>query len=221
MRRPMGNRGRFGKYGEKKRIDRLRQSRIGKTRIGSDGTGPVVIPPRPKKLKAKKIRVSIKPAEASDAGFIEVLGREAFEQYGPYDEMLPYWFRSGIGITFLAWIGKRPAGYVMLARPQGGDLGVRVAELLAIAVEAGARRRGIGDLLTREIIRKAEKLLVNTLILHTAVDNLPAQALFKKHGFVPAGIKKEFYPERQSALLMQKEISLRVNGYSTSEHEEI
>jgi len=203
----MGNSGRFGKYGEKKRIDRLRQSRIGKSRTRSDGAGPVVMAPRPKKQKAKKIRVSIKPAEASDTGFIEALSREAFEQYGPYDEMLPYWFRSGIGITFLAWIGKRPVGYVMLARSQGEVLGPRVSELLAIAVEAGARRRGIGDLLMGEMSRKAEELLVDTLILHTPVDNLPAQALFKNHGFAPAGVKKGFYPERQSALLMQKEIS--------------
>jgi [ribosomal protein S18]-alanine N-acetyltransferase len=104
-------------------------------------------------------------------------------------------------------MGKRPVGYVMLARSQGEGLGPRLSELLAIAVEAGARRWGIGDLLMREMIRKAEELLVKTLILYTAVDNLPAQALFKKHGFAPAGVKKGFYPEGQSALLMQKEIS--------------
>jgi len=40
-----------------------------------------------------------------------------------------------------------------------------------------------------------------------AADNLPAQALFKKYGFVPVKVKEGFYPEGQIALLMQKEIS--------------
>jgi len=199
----MGNCGRFGKYGEKKRIDRLRQSRIGKTR--TKNRGPIRTIPRSKRQEAKKFRLSIRPAEASDADFIKTLSREAFEQYGSYDEMLPYWFRSGIGMTSLAWRGKRSVGYAMLARCQGEDLSLRVSEVLAVAVEAGARRRGIGDLLMGEMIGKAEEFLVNTLVLHTAVDNLPAQALFKKHGFVPVRIKKGSYPRGQSALLMKRE----------------
>ncbi len=45
---------------------------------------------------------------------------------------------------------------------------------------------------------------VDRLILHTALDNLPGRALFKRHGFAACGVKKAFYPEGQDALMMEK-----------------
>jgi ribosomal protein S18 acetylase RimI-like enzyme len=142
----------------------------------------------------------------SDAEFIQNLSRKAFRQYGPYEELLPAWFLSGIGATFVGVLGKRPAGYAMLERIHGESTSPRVSELLAISVEPWARKRGVGDRLMGEIIRQAKLLFVQRLILHTALDNLPGQALFRKHGFVAAGIEKRFYPEGQDALTMQKEM---------------
>ena len=92
----------------------------------------------------------------------------------------------------------------MLERIVGKAVSPRTSELLAVAVEPWARNQGVGDRLMEEIIRKAERLLVEKLVLHTAVDNLAGQALFGKHGFVVHGIEKEFYPEGQNALVMHR-----------------
>jgi len=201
----MGNGGRFGKYGEQKRIDRLRQASnlpLSRTTAGEHPPSDGLHRRKPR----RKARIAIRPAELSDEAFIRSLSRKAFQQYGPYEDLLPNWFLSGIGIAFVAVLGKRTAGYAMLERIPNLYTCPRVSELLAIAVEPWARNWGVGERLMEEIIRKANLLLVERLVLHTAVDNLPGQALFRKHGFVANGVEKEFYPEGQDALMMQKEM---------------
>ena len=107
--------------------------------------------------------------------------------------------------TIVLW-GKRRIGYAMFARIRPDSPSPRVSELLAIAVEPGARRQGAGDLLLKESLEKAREEGIDTLILHTAMDNLPGQALFRKHGFKPARVKESFYPEGQNALAMVKDL---------------
>jgi len=200
----MGTSGRFGEYGEQKRADRLRQARNRPSIGTSVGKRPASDALHRGKRPIRKARIDIRPAEVSDAVFIQSLSRKAFRQYGPYEDLLPNWFLSGIGATVVAVVGKRVAGYVMLERIGGEAASPRVSELLAIAVEPWARNRGVGDRLMGEIIRKAEERFVERLVLHTAVDNLTGQALFRKHGFVVYGIEKGFYPQGQDALLMQR-----------------
>ena len=48
--------------------------------------------------------VSVRIARAGDVGYIRSLSRTAFHEYGPYEEMLPDWFASGITVTLLALI---------------------------------------------------------------------------------------------------------------------
>lgn len=92
----------------------------------------------------------------------------------------------------------------MLERCGGEGVSPRISEVLAIAVEPWVRNQGVGDRLMEEIIRRADMFQVDKLVLHTAVDNLAGQAVFRKHGFVRCGIEKEFYPEGQDALMMQR-----------------
>ena len=202
----MGNSGRYGKYGEKKRTDRLRKARTAHVSFLRK-KGHAMNDFHLKQTRSQKARIVIRPAEASEIDFIRTLSRKAFQKYGPYEELLPGWFLSGIGVTLVALMGKRLAGYAMLERIQGKATSPRVSELLAIAVEPSIRNHGVGDRLMREIIKKSKELLVERLILHTAVDNLSSQALFRKHGLTPFGVKKEFYPEGQSALMMRKDLA--------------
>jgi len=160
-----------------------------------------------KKNMGDKNRVTVQPAEPVDAHYIRSLGKKVFQQYGPYEEMLVRWFESGITVTFLALMKGRPVGFAMLSRLKGVWYLPRVSELLAIAVEPEKRNRGIGDLLMKKIQRKAEELEVKMLVLHTPTENLPGQKLFKKYGFVPLDIKKNFYPKGQDAIMMYKDIA--------------
>ena len=123
--------------------------------------------------------------------------------------MLERWFQSGTTETFLAIMEKRPVGFVMLGRYQSEWESRQIAELLAIAVEPEKRKKGVGDFLIREGIRKSRELGFETVVLYTALENVAAQRLFKKHGFTPSRIKERFYPRGQDALLMVSHIESR------------
>ena len=127
-----------------------------------------------------------------------------FARYGPYEELLPQWLLSGFARTLVAESDHEPIGYAMLGINEEWGDSIRIAELLAIAVKPSHCHCGVGERLMQELIRMAETLKVEILILHTGVHNLHAQKLFKKHGFSPVGIKGNFYQEEQSALMMEK-----------------
>jgi ribosomal-protein-alanine N-acetyltransferase len=201
----MSKGGRFGKYGETKRIARLRQARqAGDRTIKKGGDYPRRRDPQKGRVILKKA-IILRQAEETDKDYIRTLSGKAFRRYGPYEELLPLWFETGIAVTILAMVGKRPAGFAMLGIPSGEWQEGLAGELLAIAVEPSMQRAGIGDLLMREAVRRAKMLNMEVLILHTAPDNLPAKRLFRKHGFLPSEIKRSFYPEGQDALMMVRD----------------
>ncbi len=159
------------------------------------------------KKMGDKNQITVQSAKPVDVHYVRNLGKRVFEQYGPYDDMLVSWFESGINMTLMALMETGPVGFAMLSRPKGEWYLPRVSELLAIAVEPEKRNRGIGDLLMKGIQRTAEEIEAEKLVLHTAVENLPGHKLFKKHGFIPLDIKKNFYPKGQNAIMMYKDIA--------------
>ncbi len=158
---------------------------------------------RPKKT-GYGARITIRQATALDVGYIRSLGKEVFQQYGPYEDLLPEWFASGLAVTLLASIEERTAGFAMFGHLEGVRYPHGMCELLAIAVEPTKWDLGIGGRLMTEVERRATALNVEKMILHTAVENLRGQSLFAKHGFIPLEVKKRFYPEGQDALMMCK-----------------
>ena len=71
------------------------------------------------------------------------------------------------------------------------------------AVDPACRRQGIGDLLIRELLERAEKRDLSFVTLEVREHNEPAIALYRKHGFVPVGLRKNYYEAPvENALLM-------------------
>ncbi len=205
--RIMGNRGRFGKYGDHKRVKRLQDARI------RSGSAVKAVPKYTrstetyrKKALRKKPCVSIRQATPLDAGYVGSLSKEVFKKYGPYENILPGWLESGITLSFIAIKEKRPVGFAMLGQISQKSHLSGMLELLAVAVEPANHGLGIGDLLMEEVERTSVKQEVEKIILHTAVKNLPGRRLFDKHGFRPLKLKENFYPEGQDALLMYKDL---------------
>ena len=87
-----------------------------------------------------------------------------------------------------------------------------VSEVLAIAVVPENQNMGIGQMLLRDVERKAAELNIKRLFLHTARENLSAQKLFLNNGYHPWGMEQGFYPAGQDALMMSKEIGGRVGS---------
>ena len=198
----MGNRGRFGKYGETKRLDRLRGSGTRDVPYKGSGAGEY---PSSKEGFHRKGRFATRPAKRSDKGFIAQLSGKVFSVYGPYRDMVSQWFATGMTVTRIALMGGSPVGFAMVGRWVREGSRESVCELLAIAVEPDRQQQGIGRRLLQEIEAEAEQLGEKALLLHTAAENLAAQKLFSKAGYRPCGIKRNFYPAGQHALMMCKE----------------
>lgn len=203
----MGNRGRFGKYGEIKRLGRLRWARslfLPRQAVltGSRTTG-FMSEKKPKKTP----RFDIRPAEIADRSFIADLSRKVFSVYGPYESTVTDWFDSGHAIILIALMQMEPVGFVMLGRLFLEKEQSDCYELLAVAVRPDSQHMGVGKFLLKEVEKEALRYRIPRLYLHTATGNLPAQGLFMKNGFCPCETKSRFYPRGQDALTFVKELS--------------
>jgi len=152
-------------------------------------------------------KLVVRPAKPGHADYAPSLSKRVFHQYGPYEEIVRRWLQSGVAVTYLALAEKQPLGFVMLGNREHQSPLPVVSEVLAIAVEPARWKCGIGHLLMKEMQKMAVQLEVETLVLHTATENISGQRLFSKCGFVPCQMKKAFYPAGQDALMMYKYLS--------------
>jgi ribosomal-protein-alanine N-acetyltransferase len=194
--------GRFGKYGDQKRLERLRN----KAGARFTPTRESHLPPPRITVTAEKSTSSItfRRAKSRDGDFIRALCAEAFGRYGPYDKIVVEWLDAPDIYTFLAFKGKMPAGFVMTA--EANHIRGVAAEIMAIAVHSDCRRSGIGGRLLEWAENFVVKRGVQIMILHTSHDNIPAQAFFRKHGYKELGERASYYPAGQAALKMIKRL---------------
>ena len=202
----MGNRGRFGKYGETKRFNRLRQARIHPPSQHDLQIKPSKLRSSSQKSVYPKAQVKVRSASVSDSSFIGQLSGRVFHIYGPYEDIVSRWFQLEITATVIAAMDKKPVGFAMIGDIYNRWNPPQISELLAIAVEPEKQGRGIGEILIGEIERKALEFHVKRIFLHTAVNNLSARKLFTKNGYKILEIKRDFYPKGQDAVMMSKEI---------------
>lgn len=72
-----------------------------------------------------------------------------------------------------------------------------------VAVTASCRRAGLGSALIAELLRRARALSLSFVTLEVREHNTPAIELYKKHGFVAVGTRKNYYEQpKEDALLM-------------------
>lgn len=72
-----------------------------------------------------------------------------------------------------------------------------------VAVTASCRRTGLGSALITELLHRARALSLAFVTLEVRAHNTPAIELYKKHGFVAVGTRKNYYEQpKEDALLM-------------------
>jgi ribosomal-protein-alanine N-acetyltransferase len=79
--------------------------------------------------------------------------------------------------------------------------------LLNLAVHPEVRRHGIGRELLRLVRESAEQAAARLVTLEVHHDNEAAQALYAAHGFVPTGLRRNYYAPGRHALVMTWYIS--------------
>ncbi|MCI9467955.1 MAG: ribosomal protein S18-alanine N-acetyltransferase [Oscillospiraceae bacterium] len=127
---------------------------------------------------------------------IAAIERECFSD--PWDRETIARQLSGPNHLFLtAMDGPRVAGYVGLMHVL--DEGY----ISNVAVSAGYRRQSVGDRLIDALVARGRDLRLSFLTLEVRRSNDPATALYAKHGFVPVGVRKNYYVKpKEDAILM-------------------
>jgi len=70
---------------------------------------------------------------------------------------------------------------------------INEGHIINIAVQKSHRRAGIGSQLLSALMVAAENLELIGLTLEVRQSNTAAQKMYKKHGFVPEGIRTNYY----------------------------
>jgi ribosomal protein S18 acetylase RimI-like enzyme len=144
--------------------------------------------------------LTVRPATTSDLAALGRMGAELVRQHHGFDAqrfMLPGHLEDGYRRFLGSELGQREA-VVLVAEQDGAAVGYaygRVEErdwatlrercggLHDLWVDAGARRLGVGERLTQEVVRRLTGLGVPRVILMTAVKNETAQRLFTRLGW--------------------------------------
>lgn len=81
----------------------------------------------------------------------------------------------------------RPLGFLLSL------LIIDTVELLTLAVDPAGRRHGTGGLLVRDFLADAKRRGATNAFLEVAEDNIPAISLYKREGFVPEAVRRDYY----------------------------
>jgi len=79
------------------------------------------------------------------------------------------------------------------------------AELLTLAVDPGARGKGIGSDLLADLLEQAMRQAA-VMFLEVAQNNGSAIRLYERHGFQRAGLRPAYYDATTDALIYRKEL---------------
>ncbi|MDZ4310958.1 MAG: GNAT family N-acetyltransferase [Cypionkella sp.] len=117
------------------------------------------------------------------------------------------WSAAEIASTLdsaFAFVLTEPSGF-LIGRVVAGE-----AELITLAVDPSARKRGTGGRLVDGFLAEAKLRGAESVFLEVAANNLPAQSLYARKGFEPKGKRRGYYQsptgERIDALVLARAI---------------
>lgn len=145
--------------------------------------------------------VVYRPMYVDDIPQVQLVERKCFSTPWSRNIFISEITRNDNAIYVVALVGERIVGYagVWVILDEG--------HITNIGVDPAYQRQGIGQALMEEITKFAMLRGVTSMTLEVRVSNLGAQALYSKLGFVPNGIRKEYYQDnKEDALIMWREL---------------
>ena len=154
----------------------------------------------------KLFDITVRNSWAKDCVFILGLTADAFKNFGEYTGPISEWIASGTTETFIAEMNSLSLGFaiitpITITAREYKDI-ILGYELLAIAVKNEYRGLYIGETLLKTCLDRARISEAHYISLHTALDNVAAQNLFKKFSFHYGTLRPKFYPNGQDAIEM-------------------
>lgn len=88
------------------------------------------------------------------------------------------------------------------------------AHITTLGVDAAYREQKIGEQLLVWLLEQARRVRARRATLEVRVSNIPAQNLYRKYGFSPAALRKEYYSDNQEDALVMWIDDLLGEGFS-------
>ena len=116
----------------------------------------------------------------------------------------------------------RDDSFFAVAVVDGGVIGFVIlrritdeGELLQIAVDPSARRRGVADMLMCAALDYASKHSLGSVFLEVRSSNLAAISLYEKHGFKRVRVRKDYYSDPvEDAVVMVRTVNASISHFS-------
>ena len=125
---------------------------------------------------------------------ILAIERECFDDPWPENIFLPFFQPDRIFIAAVS--SSKIVGYAAVRTV------LDEGDLEKIAVDGQFRRQGVGELLLREVLKRALGRGLSFLTLEVRQSNAPARRLYEKLGFAMVGYRKNYYiKNREDAVL--------------------
>ena len=105
-----------------------------------------------------------------------------------------------LSLWLVAVEDDRVTGYV------GSQSVMGESDMMNVAVHPDFRRKGVAELLVRELVAALGKNDNHCLTLEVRASNVPAISLYEKLGFAQIGLRKNYYRNpKEDALILRKE----------------
>jgi [ribosomal protein S18]-alanine N-acetyltransferase len=114
-------------------------------------------------------------------------------------ELKVYMRRRG-SFTRVAAEGEKIGGFIVAEGNRG------VGHIITIDVIAAARRSGVGSLLLSNAEERLSAKQFRSVELETAVDNVSALQFYKRHGYSVIKTSPRYYSNGVDALVLQKDL---------------
>lgn len=144
----------------------------------------------------EKIWPVFRLCEEKDLPAVMELDREAF-----FDSWsLTAWKRelkNPIAVWIVEVVANEIVGYAGIWNVAGE------AQIMRVAVKKTLRNQGLGLLLTQELIQKAREAGAEAVTLEVRENNLAAQKVYERCGFVSSGVRPDYYEDtHEGAVIM-------------------
>lgn len=119
----------------------------------------------------------------------------------PWSEnSIRYELTNPLSLWFVAVDGEKLLGYI------GSQTVMDEADMMNVAVDPAARRRGIALRLVQALVQALAAKQVRALTLEVRAGNEPAKALYEQLGFLQVGRRPNYYRNpKEDALILRKE----------------
>ena len=143
--------------------------------------------------------VRVRPASPGDLNAIAAIERQVAINPWSLSQFVSSSLKDSVSCLVLDCRGSKLCGFAIYQRLDDE------ATLLNIAVRADCQGSGYGRLLLRAVLDSLLGAAVRRVLLEVRCSNAAAISLYRRHGFVDDGLRRDYYPTatgREDALLM-------------------